>query len=130
MDTNVERLIKDYVSAASDKDWDLLARVVRPDATFTGTVKKETRGVAAFVDGFRQLAPISVRHDVRQIVVDGQNAAVLYDFVTDTPAGNVLCSEFLTTDGRQVTSSTLIFDWRMWPQVLQELMRRSSRPQP
>ena len=55
------------------------------------------------------------------LIVEDDRAAVLYDFVTDTPVGPVLCAEFLTFDGDLIGSSTLLFDWRRWPEVLEEL---------
>ncbi|MGB5757369.1 MAG: hypothetical protein WBM50_10675 [Acidimicrobiales bacterium] len=53
-------------------------------------------------------------------------AAVMYDLVTDTAAGSVLCSEFLSLDAGRIRSSTLIFDWRRWPEVIEELRARSA----
>jgi ketosteroid isomerase-like protein len=123
---NTRELVLDYVAAAGNKDFDHLAELVDDDATFGGTVKNEVRGVDAFVQGFRNLAPVAVRHDVRDIVVDGDKAFVLYDFVTDTDVGAVLCGELLTTRNGRITSSTLIFDWRRWPEVLQEIGRRTA----
>jgi hypothetical protein len=52
----------------------------------------------------------------------------MYDFVTDTHVGSVLCSEFLTIDEGRIRSSTLIFDWRRWPEVLAELRSRQTVP--
>jgi hypothetical protein len=122
---SVRQLVEQYISATGGKQYDRLADVVHPDATFGGTVRSEARGRDAFVQGFRNLGAITLRHDVKQMVVDGNNAAVLYDLVTDTDVGAVLCSEFLTTDGELITSSTLIFDWRRWPDVLAALQSRA-----
>jgi hypothetical protein len=50
-------------------------------------VKLKTRGAEAFVQGFRNLGPIITRNEVRALIVEGDRAFVLYDFVTDTPVG-------------------------------------------
>jgi hypothetical protein len=42
----------------------------------------------------------------------------------------VLCAELLTTDGNQIRSSTLLFDWRRWPEVIDELRSRTDAPAP
>jgi hypothetical protein len=34
--------------------------------------------------------PIIVRNDIKQLIVEGNKAFVLYDFVTDTVVGSVL----------------------------------------
>jgi hypothetical protein len=122
MDTR--QLALDYVTAAGSGDFDRLTELVHPDATFTGTVKNEARGADAFVQGFRNLNPIVARNEVRTVIADDDQAAVLYDFVTDTDVGPVLSAEFLTFDGGRITSSTLLFDWRRWPEVLTQLQAR------
>lgn len=124
MSATVTDLVKDYAAAVSDGDFERLARLVHPNATFGGTVMSEAEGAGAFVQGFRNLRPITVRTDVREVIVENDRAAVLYDLVTDTPVGSVLCSEFLKIDQDQIVSSTLVFDWRRWPEVLAEIRSR------
>jgi hypothetical protein len=126
MSPSLSDLVKQYVLSVGDKRFDRLAELIHPDASFGGTVQVETTGAEAFVQGFRNLGPIITRNQVRELIVDGDRAFVLYDFVTDTEVGPVLCGEFLTFDQGLIRSSTLIFDWRRWSEVLQELKRRSS----
>jgi len=121
-------LVNDYVKAVSDGDFDRLGELVHADASFGGTVVAEVEGVDAFVQGFRNLRPITLRTDVRSVVVEADRAAVMYDLVTDTPVGSVLCTEFLTVDAGRVRSSTLVFDWRLWPEVIEELRSRTAGP--
>ena len=131
MGANVRDLVIEYVSAAGEKRFDRLEELVHPDATMDGTVKTESKGAEAFVQGFRNLAPIIDRNEIREVIVDGDRAFVLYDFVTDSPAGAVLTGELLTIQDERIRSSTLIFDWRRWPEVLVELRSRddpSPRP--
>ena len=126
MSTDVRSLVTEYVEAVGERRFDRVAELVHPDASFGGTVKNEVHGAEAFVDGFRQLGPILDRTVIRHLVVEGDDAFVLYDFVTDTDAGAVLCGEYVTTGDGLIRSSTLIFDWRRWPEVMQELARRSA----
>ena len=60
--------------------------------------------------------------------MDGDQAFVLYDFVTDTAAGAVLSGELVRIEDGLIRSITLIFDWRRWPEVLQEVARRAAAP--
>src|SRR5262245_16878219 len=130
MSRDVRDLVIEYVSAVGDKRLDRLEELVHPDATMDGTVKVEVKGREAFVQGFRNLAPIIVRNEIRDVIVDGDRAFVLYDFVTDSPAGAVLTGELLTIEDDRIRSSTLIFDWRRWPEVLGELQARHTPPDP
>ena len=84
----------------------------------------ELRGASFVAEGYRRLGPIVLRNDIKELVVDGDRAAVLYDFVTDTEAKAVLIAEFLTIEDGSIRSITLLFDWRAWPTVLEELQRR------
>lgn len=126
MTTQTRDLVNEYTTAVSQGDFERLAELVHSDATFGGTVAIDASGAEAFVQGFRNLRPITVRTDVHDIVVDGDQAAVLYDLVTDTPVGSVLCAEFLAVDHGRIRSSTLLFDWRRWPEVIAEIRARVS----
>ena len=121
-------LVHAYAAAVSGGDFERLGGLVHAEATFGGTVMSEAQGVEAFVQGFRNLRPITLRTDLRSVVVDEDRAAVMYDLVTDTAVGSVLCSEFLAIDDGRVRSSTLIFDWRRWPEVIDELRSRTTTP--
>jgi hypothetical protein len=128
MGLDVRELVTEYVEAVGEHRFDRVAELVHPEATFGGTVKTETSGAAAFVQGFRNLGPVIKRNEIRHLIVEGDDAFVLYDFVTDTDVGAVLCGEYVTTEHGLIRSSTLIFDWRRWPEVLQALMARASGP--
>ena len=93
---------------------------------FGGTTVAQLHGAKAVAEGFRRLGPIVARNVIKQLVVEGDRAAVLYDFVTDTAVGPVLTAEFLTVEDGLIRSITLLFDWRRWPEVLQELERRTA----
>lgn len=128
MITTTSALVDAYTRAVSEGDFARLGELVHADASFGGTVTAEAHGAEAFVQGFRNLRPITLRTDVRGVVVEDDRAAIMYDLVTDTPVGSVLCAEFLTIDGGLVRSSTLVFDWRRWPEVIGELRRRTAAP--
>jgi hypothetical protein len=128
VNTTTHALVDAYATAVSEGDFDRLGELVHADAFFSGTVVAEVHGVEAFVQGFRNLRPITRHTDVRSVVVEDDRAAVMYDLVTDTSVGSVLCAEFLTIDDDRVRSSTLIFDWRRWPEVIEELRSRTPGP--
>jgi len=63
---------------------------------------------------------------VQTTIVDGNDVAVLYDFVTDTPAGTVPAIEWITVDAGLIRTSRLIFHKEHWPAAVGELTRRSN----
>jgi hypothetical protein len=120
----VRELVSEYVLAVGDRRFDRFEELLHPDVEFGGTTVVELRGAPAVAEGYRRLGPIILRNDIKQVVVDGDRAFVLYDFVTDTAVGPVLTGELLTVDEGRIRSIVLLFDWRRWPEVLQELEQR------
>lgn len=96
-----------------------------PDAEFT-VGDTTLHGAEAFIGGFRRLDPIIKRNEIRKIFVDGDEACVIYDFVTDTPAGAVLSIEYLKFKNGRIASSLLLFERLHWPEVVAELQKRSA----
>lgn len=130
MAADIRNLVIEYNQAFGDGRLDRVAEMLHPDLDFDGTVGKITRGAAEYMSGLPRLATIIVRNDIKEIVVEGNRAFILYDFVTDTPAGAVLSGEFLTFEEGLIRSITLIFDWRRWPEVLAEVSRRTAPADP
>jgi SnoaL-like protein len=114
-----------YIEAVGNKEFDRVAELLHPDADFI-TSGPRIQGIPAYVGALRRLAPILVRNDVHTTVVDGNDVAIVYDFVTDTPAGSVPTVEWLTTEGGRIRTSRLIFHKEHWPAAVAELARRSS----
>ncbi len=90
------------------------------------TTARTLRGADAYLTALRRLGPILRRNDVKQVVVDGSNVCVIYDFVTDTAVGAVPSVEWLVVEAGRIRSVRLIFHTERWPAVLAELTRRAS----
>jgi hypothetical protein len=121
MTTDTADLVTRYVQAVSDKRFDLLPAMLHPDADFGGPGLKPAHGTQAYIAGFERLAPILLRNDLKHVLVDGDQACVIYDFVTDTPVGPVPSVEWLKLENGHIRSAELIFDRGRWPEVLQVL---------
>jgi len=124
MSADVREIVTEYVHAVGDRRFDRFEELLHPEVEFGGTTVAELRGASVVAEGYRRLGPIVLRNDIKELVVDGDRVAVLYDFVTDTEAKAVLTAEFLTIEDGSIRSITLLFDWRAWPTVLEELQRR------
>ena len=69
-----------------------------------------------------------MRNDVRKVFVDGNEACVIYDFVTDTPSGSLPTIEWLQFEEGRIRSINLYYDRVPWKVVMDELSRRASSP--
>jgi SnoaL-like domain len=125
MTTKQHDLITSYVDAVGEGRLDDIRPMLDPDAEF---IVGDTRlhGAEAFIGGFRRLAPIIKRNEIRKIFVDGDEACVIYDFVTDTPAGPVVSIEYLKFKNGRIASSLLVFERLHWPEVMAELTKRAA----
>ena len=124
MGASIREFVRDYNQAFGDGDYDRLLGLLHPDLVFGGAAN-EIHGAATYVAGIRRFKPVVVRNDIKHIVVDGDQAFVLYDFVTDTPAGSILSGEYLTFEDGLIRTITLLWDMRRWPEFLGELARRA-----
>jgi hypothetical protein len=115
-----------HVEAFGRKDFTAMERSFAPDISFKGP-SGSISGPAAVLGGYQHLGPILLRNDVRKLLVDGDDACVIYDFVTDTPGGAVATVEWLQIKEGRIHAIWLLFDRGPWPAVMEELARRTAR---
>ena len=125
MATNVRDLVTAYIDAVGERRLDDLAPLLEPDAAFV-LGDNTVRGRDAFIGAFRRLMPILARNDIRHVFVDGDQACVVYDFVTNTKVGPVLSVEHIKLRNGRIAESTLVFERLHWPDVLAELKEREA----
>ena len=127
MGKDIRQLTIDYNRAFGERRLDDVTQMLHPDVEFEGTAKP-TKGRDAYMSGLPKLVSVLERNEVRDVIVEGNRAFILYDFVTDTPAGAVLSGELLTFEGELIKKITLLFDLRRWPEVIAEIQRRAATP--
>jgi hypothetical protein len=128
MSTDIRNLAIEYNRAFGEGRLDDVARMLHPDLEFDGTAKP-TRGRDEYMSGLPRLVSVLERNELRDVIVEGNKAFVLYDFVTDTPAGAVLSGELVTfDDDGLIRKITLLFDLRRWPEAIAEVQRRAAEP--
>ena len=116
MATPTHDLVTAYINAVGEHRLQDLPALLTPDAEFTFG-DTTLRGADAFAGGFTRLLPILLRNDIRKVFVDGDEACVIYDFVTDSPAGAVLSVEHIKIRDGRIASSLLVFERLHWPEV-------------
>jgi ketosteroid isomerase-like protein len=109
MTTDPKRIALAYIDACGRKDLDAVAQLLAPDLEFVG-VSSTVRGAEPYLAILRQLGPVWVRSDVKKAFAEGNDVCVIYDFVTDTPAGAVPCVEWLRIEDGRIRWARLVFD--------------------
>ncbi len=126
MTTDPKSIALAYIDGCARKDLDAVAPLLAPDIRFTGPTRT-IEGATPLLAVLRQLGPVWVRSDVRKVFADGNDVCVIYDLVTDTPAGAVPTVEWLRIEDGRIRSVNLYFDRVTFQPASDELARRTVR---
>jgi len=118
-------IARTYIEAVGAHDLETVGGLLSDElaAVFAGG----TIGKPEWIAALGRLLPALVRNDVREVFADGDRACVVYDFVTDTPAGAVPCVELVTVREGRITAIELIFDRVAFAPVNEALAERAAR---
>jgi len=114
-----------YIEACGAKNYSAVAPLLAPNITFVCPGNSLT-GAEPYLAVLRQLGPVWLRSDVKKVFADGPDVCVIYDFVTDSPAGSVPIVEWLRIEGGLITSIDLFFDRVSFKPASEELARRAA----
>ena len=126
MASQIQDMVTEYIQAVGEHRLEDLPPMLDPDVEFI-VGDTTLHGTAAFVGAFQRLTPIILRNEIRRVFVDGDEAIVIYDFVTDTPVGAVVSVEHIKFKSGRIASVLLVFERLHWPEVQAELAERATR---
>jgi SnoaL-like protein len=125
MNKDPKALALEYLDAVSKKEFNKLNDLLAPDLKFTGP--SMSRSTAQdFIAALKRLGAIHVRNEVKRVFADDHEACVIYDFVTDTPAGALPTIEWLQFDESRIQSIRLYYDRVPWKAVMDEIAQRAT----
>ena len=113
-----------YIDACGRKDFEAVSALLAENIAFRGPGNALT-GAPQYLAVLRRLGAVWVRSDVKKVFSDGLDVCVIYDFVTDTPAGAVPIVEWLRVESGKIASVTLFFDRLAFKPASDELVRRA-----
>lgn len=114
-----------YVELVGSHDLEPLQELFADN--LTAKVGDDSFDKAAWIAALGRFLPALIRNDVRHVFADGNDAAVIYDFVTDSPAGAVPCVETVSVEAGKIASIHLIFERLHWQEFLNTLRERANR---
>lgn len=111
MNTSTLETIKSYYDGIQRKSrWQAF---VSDDIEFSGTGVKATKGKNAFIESNDQFLRAVKAAQVKEMIVDGENACVIVHYELLSPKGNSTSSdvaEILKVKDGKIASSTIYFD--------------------
>jgi len=106
-------IAREYVKAVGDKALGKVEALLAPGVEFAGPAMTLS-SAAEVLTALRRMGAILVRNEIRRVFADGNEACVIYDFVTDTTVGTVPTVEWLRIDGGRISSLKVYYDRVPW----------------
>src|SRR5262249_37846657 len=104
-------IVKSYQAALGAGDFAAARNLMRDDMTFHGPF--DTFHTAEeYLEAVKRLAAIIQRIDLQKVFVDGEDVCVLYDMVTNTPAGTAFIAEWYQVQDGKIAALRAVFDAR------------------
>ena len=104
-------IVKSYQAALGMGDFAAARKLMQDDMTFEGPF--DTFHTAdEYLEAVKKLATIIQRIDLKKVFVDGDDVCVLYDMVTNTPAGTAFIAEWYQVQGDEIAALRAVFDAR------------------
>ena len=125
MESDPTAVVLAYLDAFEKRQFDRVAELLDPDLDFQGP-GGSTHGAEAYLTAIKRLGLILLRNAIVKTFADGNDVCVIYDFVTDTPAGAVPSIEWHTIEAGRIRTLRLYFDRVAFAPVREELARRAS----
>jgi hypothetical protein len=109
--TSAREVVATYRKAFDSKDFKAARTLLADDLEFHGPIDTFHRA-DDFMASIQQLAPIIQRIEPRKLFVDGDDACLIYDMVTNTPAGTARIVEWYRVVGGRIKAIDAVFDAR------------------
>ena len=109
--SSANEIVEKYKEAVGKGDFAAARQLLRDDLAFQGPLDSFHKA-DDYIASIKKLAGIIQRIDVKKVFVDGQDVCVLYDMVTNTPAGTAFIVEWYQIRGDKIGSLRVVFDAR------------------
>jgi hypothetical protein len=99
------------VHAWTSGDFETARSTLRDDVSFVGPLGT-ANGIGECLRGLQGLKQIVDSGDVRKVIASGDDACVIYDLVTNTPAGTIPTAGWFQLRDGKIASIRVFFDAR------------------
>ena len=109
--TSAREIVESYQAALGKGDFATARTLMQDNMTFQGPLDTFNKA-DDYLEALKKLASIIQRIDLKKVFVDGEDVCVLYDMVTNTPAGTAFIAEWYQVKGGKITALRAVFDAR------------------
>ena len=108
---NAKEIVMAYQKALGKGDFAGARRYLHDDLSFVGPFESFNKP-EPYLEALGKLHHIVARVEPRKTFVDGDDVCLLYDMVTNTPAGTAFICEWYRVRGEKIASVRAVFDAR------------------
>jgi limonene-1,2-epoxide hydrolase len=109
--TSATEIVESYRAALGTGDFATARTLMQDNMTFQGPL--DTFNTAdQYLEASKRLASIIERIDIKRMFADGDDVCILYDMVTNTPAGTAFIAEWYQVQDGKIVALRAVFDAR------------------
>jgi len=108
---SAKEIVERYKAAMGRGDFTAARQLLHDDLLFQGAIDTFNRA-DEYLEASKRLANIIQRIDVKKVFAEGNDVCVLYEMVTNTPAGTAFIVEWYQVRGEKIGSLRAVFDAR------------------
>jgi limonene-1,2-epoxide hydrolase len=109
--TSASEIVESYRTALGKGDFAAARTFVQDNMVFEGPLDTFNKA-DDYLAANKKLASIIQRIDLKKVFVDGDDVCVLYEMVTNTPAGTAFIAEWYQVKGGKIAYMRAVFDAR------------------
>jgi hypothetical protein len=108
---NAQNIVSQYQQAMGTGDFAAARKLLHDNLSFHGPIETFS-SPEPYLESLKKLHHIIQRIDIKKTSVDGNDVCVLYDMVTNTPAGTAFICEWYQVKGDKIAAIRVVFDAR------------------
>jgi hypothetical protein len=105
------QVVQSFMGAMGKGDFAGARTYLHDDLSFRGPIDAFDKP-EPYLQALQKLHKMVERVDMRKMFVDGNDVCLLYDLVTNTPAGTSFVCEWMQVRGDRIASIRVVFDAR------------------
>jgi hypothetical protein len=109
--TSASEIVESYRVALSEGDFASARNLMQGKMIFEGPLDTFNKA-DDYLEANKKLSSIIQRVDLKKVFVDGEDVCVLYEMVTNTPAGTAFIAEWYQVRGGKIAYIRAVFDAR------------------
>jgi hypothetical protein len=108
---NAGQVVQGFMGAMGRGDFAAARKYLDDNLSFRGPIDAFDKP-EPYLQALEKLHKMVERVDMKKMFVDGNDVCLLYDLVTNTPAGTSFVCEWMQVRGERIASIRVVFDAR------------------